>query len=185
LLATIHLSCTQFRARAITFSAGPTTSATIARSILRRHNASSLNAAAFWASRNRKFSSKEWACGHSVDQESAFAPIDCAMAASLFTTMGTAAQASRFPGDAPKEFRDSRLRLGSARVSRVRQSDGLVRWRAGDGVLAIANFLGFDIPLISVQKIVAAGRRNQHARSEPDWHCVRYPSQSRDVQPPR
>jgi len=30
--------------------------------------------------------------------------------------------------------------LGSARVSRVRQSDGLVVWRAGDCVLAIADF---------------------------------------------
>ncbi len=25
------------------------------------------------------------------------------------------------------------------------------------------------------EKIVSAGRRNQHARSEPDWHCPRYP----------
>jgi hypothetical protein len=30
--------------------------------------------------------------------------------------------------------------LGSVRASRVRQSDGLVPWRAGDGALAIANF---------------------------------------------
>jgi hypothetical protein len=46
--------------------------------------------------------------------------------------------------------------LGSARVS-----------RAGDGVLAIAEF--------SV-KIVSVRHRNQHARSEPDWRCVRYPA---------
>ena len=51
-------------------------------------------------------------------------------------------------------------RLGSARVS-----------RAGDGVLAIANF--FDVlaerTVRLKEKSVAAGRRNQHARR------VRYP----------
>ncbi len=42
--------------------------------------------------------------------------------------------------------------LGSARVSRVRQSDGLVLWRAGDGVPPLRTFLKTVADSLAQQK---------------------------------